>query len=106
MNACDMVFSFTKGGNQRIHENQGHALEKAFNIVYHGLTHLFMPWVTEAHMTGDAHDYLDMEFCAKVLRALERAESGRLDKETKAHAHSAMSAALNLLDETRHPWTV
>lgn len=104
--AQDLLLTCTKRGRQRLDETGRYALEEAFNTVEVTLDHLFMPWVTAAHVYGRAGDYLDIPFCIDVLLGIERAEVAGLDPRERSYALRTMDSLLVLLGENRRRRTV
>lgn len=80
--AFDTLASLTSSRKRSVTEEESMHLEEAFNVLHHGLDHLFMPWVRTPSLRGEAVAVLDLPFLVDVVLALER-EAVHLPEVTK-----------------------
>lgn len=101
-NAIDTLFSMTSTNKRNLKEMDMFMLEEAFNVLYHEIDHIFIPWITQPNLKGKASNYLDIPFLIDSVLSLERnSMTPVMPKSERNDLQAPVQQFLNVVGATR-----
>jgi hypothetical protein len=101
-NAIDTLFSMTSTNKRNLTVKDKYMLEEAFNVLYHEIDHIFIPWITQPNLKGRASNYLDIPFLIDSVLSLERNSlSPIMPKSERNDLQAPVQQFLNVVGATR-----